>query len=260
MQYRKIVIKDKQQSKSSTKDSLLDELLVLRNITSKEQKDKFLNPSRDYFISPYAFLDMEKAKNRIFEAIEKNQKILIWGDFDCDGVTSSSILYKALKSINANVEVFIPDRLLHGHGLNSKELIKLISKEKVKLVITVDCGISNISEVNLLKGLGIDVIITDHHTTEGEIPNAFAIINPQIKDAIKTDVSIENITSLSYNSGSAIAYKLAVSLLENIENDDLKDELLVISACGIVADVVPLIGENRSMVSVALNILNQKKE
>ena len=260
MQYRKIIIKDKQQSKSSTKDSLLDELLVLRNITSKEQKDKFLNPSRDYFISPYAFLDMEKAKNRIFEAIEKNQKILIWGDFDCDGVTSSSILYKALKSINANVEVFIPDRLLHGHGLNSKELIKLISKEKVKLVITVDCGISNISEVNLLKGLGIDVIITDHHTTEGEIPNAFAIINPQIKDAIKTDVSMENITSLSYNSGSAIAYKLAVSLLENIEDDDLKDELLVISACGIVADVVPLIGENRSMVSVALNILNQKKE
>ena len=260
MQYRKIAVKEKQLIKSSTKDSLLDELLALKNIVSDKEIDRFLNPSRDYFISPYAFLDMQKAKDRIFAAIEKKQKILVWGDFDCDGVTSSSILYKALMALGADVEVFIPDRLLHGHGLNSKELIKFISKDKVKLVITVDCGISNISEVNLLRGLGIDVIITDHHTSDGEIPNAYAIINPQVDNAIKEDVLIDDITSLSYNSGSAIAYKLAVALLENVDNNDLKDELLIISACGLVADVVPLIGENRSMVAVALELLNSKKE
>ena len=260
MQYRKIAIKEKLQTKSSTKDSLLDELFVLKNIVSESEVNKFLNPSRDYFISPYAFLDMKKAKDRIFDAIDKNQRILVWGDFDCDGVTSSSILYKALKELKADVITFIPDRLLHGHGLNSKELIKFISKERVKLVITVDCGISNISEVNLLKGLGVDVIITDHHTADGEIPNAYAIINPQVDNAIKEDVSVEDITSLSYNSGSAIAYKLAFALLENVDNNDLKDELLIISACGIVADVVPLLGENRSMVAVALELLNQKKE
>ena len=260
MQYRKIAIKEKPLIKSSTKDSLLDELLALKNIVKEEDVQKFLNPSRDYFISPYAFSDMQKAKDRIFEAIEKEQKILVWGDFDCDGVTSSSILYKALKKIGADVDVFIPDRLLHGHGLNSKELIKFISKEKVKLVITVDCGISNINEVNLLKGLGIDIIITDHHTADGEIPNAYAIINPQVMGAIKEDIPVEDITSLTYNSGSAIAYKLACALLDKIDDNDLKDELLIISACGIVADVVPLIGENRSMVALALEILNQKQE
>ena len=256
MQYRKIAIKEKQLSESSTKDSLLDELLALKNITSSTDIKKFLNPSRDYFISPYAFSDMKKAKDRVLTAIEKKQKILVWGDFDCDGVTSSSILYKALTELGADVIVFIPDRLLHGHGLNSKELIKFISKEKVKLVITVDCGISNISEVNLLRGLGVDVIITDHHAADGETPNAYAIINPQVDNAMEENVLIEDITSLSYNSGSAIAYKLAIALLEEVKNDYLKDELLVISACGIVADVVPLIGENSSMVAVALELLN----
>ncbi len=260
MQYRKIAIKEKQLIKSSTKDSLLDELLALKNITSSTDIKIFLNPSRDYFISPYAFSDMKKVKDRILAAIEKKQKILVWGDFDCDGVTSSSILYKALTELGADVIVFIPDRLLHGHGLNSKELIKFISKEKVKLVITVDCGISNISEVNLLKGLGVDVIITDHHAADGKIPEAYAIINPQVNNSIKEDVPIKDIISLSYNSGAAIAYKLAVALLEENKNDDLKDELLIISACGIVADVVPLVGENRSIVAVALELLNQKKE
>ncbi len=261
MQYRKIKIKENTNKiKSSTKDSFLDELLALRNLVNEKDIKKFLNPTKQDLISPYAFLDMEKTKNRIFEAIEKKQKILIWGDFDCDGVTSSAILYKALKKLNADFINFIPDRLLHGHGLNSKELLKFISKEKVKLVITVDCGISNVSEVNLLKGLNVDTIITDHHSTDTELPNAYCIINPQVKNALKEDLSFEEIQSLSSNCGAGIAYKLAMALLENIDDNNLKDELMLIAACGTIADVVSLLGENRALVSEALNILNTKKE
>ena len=132
MKYRKIAVKEKSNNIiQKTKDSLLNELLALRNLNTEKEIEKFLNPKKTDFISPYAFLDMKKAKERIFEAIEKEQTILIWGDFDCDGVTSSAVLYKALNALKANVISFIPDRLLHGHGLNSKELLKLVSKEKV---------------------------------------------------------------------------------------------------------------------------------
>ncbi len=260
MNYRKIAVKNHDSIESSSKNSLLDELLAVRSITKKENIEHFLNPSRDDFISPFEFSDMKKSVERIREGIEKKQKILIWGDFDCDGVTSTTILFKALTEIEADVTPYIPDRLTQGHGLNSKELLKLVAKEHVKLVITVDCGISNIKEVSLLKGLGVDTIITDHHTTDIELPNAYAIINPQVQGAINSDLSAQKIEYLTYNSGSIVAYKLAMALLENSENNDLKEELLVIASCGAVADVVPLLGENRAMVSVALDLINSKKE
>ena len=261
MQYRKIALKEKKQkAKSSTKDSLLDELLALKNLVNKNEIDKFLNPSKKDFITPYAFKDMQKAKERILSAIEKNETILIWGDFDCDGVSSASVLYKALKKLKANVITFIPDRLLHGHGLNSKELLRFIAKQRVKLVITLDCATSNVSEVNLLKSFGVDTIITDHHSTDTELPKAYCIINPQVKDSIDENLAIEDITSLTYNSGSIISYKLAMALLEDVDDFILKDELLIMASFGAIADVVPLLGENRSMVSVALEIINTKKE
>lgn len=255
MLYRKIEVKNPQEKN----DDILSRLLKARDLNTKEEIENFLNPKMSDFISPYVFCDMKKAVSRIEQAIEKEEKILIWGDFDCDGVTSSAILYKALKELSANVIKFIPDRLLHGHGLNSKELIKLIAKEKIKLVITVDCGISNISEINLLKGLKVDTIITDHHSTDTELPDAYAIINAQVKGALSDDLSVEDIISLTYNSGSVAAYKLAIALLEKNSNQNLKDELLVIAACGAVADVVPLLGENRSIVAMALKILNEKQ-
>ncbi len=261
MQYRKIKIKEKTNKvESSTKDSLLDELLALKNLTTEEQIKKFLNPDEQDFISPYAFLDMEKAVKRIFEAIEKGQKILVWGDFDCDGVTSSAIMYKTLTALGADVMTFIPDRLLHGHGLNSKELLKFAAKERVKLVVTVDCGISNVSEVKLLKGLGIDTIITDHHSTDAEIPQGYAIINAQVKNSIKEDLKMDEISSMTCYSGSITAYKLSMALLENFENKNLKEELLIIASMGAIADIVPLLGEVRAMVSVSLKLLNEKKE
>lgn len=260
MNYKKINLKERKKLKCSTKDSILDELLALRNIDTEEKIEKFLNPKREDFIDIYAFSDMKKAKDRILKAIKDNQKILVWGDFDCDGVTSSSILYKTLDKLGADFEVFIPDRLLHGHGLNSKELLRFASKDKIKLVITVDCGISNIKEVALLKGLGVDTIITDHHTTDIELPNAYAIINPQVKGALDDTLSVDDIEALTYNSGSVVAYKLAMALLEDIKDEDLKDELLTVASCGAIADVVPLRYENRAIVKYGLELLNKKKE
>lgn len=259
MQYRKIELKKQDKKiKYSTKDSLLDRLLLNRGLVLEDEIEEFLNPDKKPLISPYAFLDMKKAKDRILKAIEKKENILIWGDFDCDGVTSSTVLYKALKKLDAKVSVFIPDRLKDGHGLNSKELIKFISKDKIKLVITVDCATTNKTEVALLKSFKVDTIITDHHTVDDTIANAYAIINPQLKGALKEDLKINDITSLTYNSGSVVAYKLASALLEDTKDDDLKEELLVIAALGAIADVVPILGENRSMVSKALEILNTK--
>ncbi|MBQ8476431.1 DHH family phosphoesterase [bacterium] len=260
MNYKKIALKQFDKIKSSSNDYLLDELLAARGITKEEEIEKFLNPSLSDFISPFAFLDMEKAKKRIFEAIEKKQKILIWGDFDCDGVTSTTILYKALSFLGADILTFIPDRLTQGHGLNSKQLLTFASKEHIKLVITVDCGISNLKEISLLKGLGVDTIVTDHHTTDIELPCAFAIINPQVTGALDEKLSASDIASLTYNSGSVVAYKLAMALLEGNNNQDLFDELLVIAASGAIADVVPLLGENRAIVTCALELLNAKKE
>ena len=262
MKYRKIAVKKlNNEIKSSTKDSVLDELLALRGLDSSEKIEKFLNPSRDDFISPYAFCDMEKAVKRINSAIEKGEKILVWGDFDCDGVTSSTILYKALCALEADVDAFIPDRLAHGHGLNSSILLKYCAKEKIKLVITVDCGISDHKEIGLLKSFNVDTILTDHHSADGdELPLAYAIINPQVKGAIDEGLSVDDIQSLTYNSGSIVAYKLAMALLEDVKDDNLKDELLTIASSGAIADVVPLLGENRAMVTVALNLLNTKGE
>ncbi len=261
MKYQKIVLKQNENKvESSTKNKLLDELLALRNICSKVKIESFLNPSKKDLISPYAFKDMQKAKTRILEAIEKKENILVWGDFDCDGVTSSAIVYKALKKLGANVEVFIPNRITHGHGLNNKELIKQVSKNKIKLVITVDCGVSNVKEVALLKSFKVDTIITDHHSLDGDLPDACCIINPNVNQALKDDLTMDEITSLSCNSGSHVAYKLAIALLEDIEDDILKTELLIIAATGVIADVVPLIGENRALVTIALELLNTKKE
>ncbi len=258
MQYRKIILKE-QKEKINAKNELLNRILALRGLVKEEEINKFLNPKKEDFVSPFAFSDMEKAKNRINSAIQNNEKILVWGDFDCDGVTSTSILYKALKKLNANVITFIPDRLEHGHGLNTKKLIQLYTKEKFKLVITVDCGVSNVSEVNLLNGFKIDTIITDHHSTDRELPNAYAIINPQVKGAIKEETKVEDITSMTYNSGSVVAYKLAIALLNDIDDEELKNELLIIASCGAIGDVVPILGENRAMVTLALDLLNTKQ-
>jgi single-stranded-DNA-specific exonuclease len=182
--------------KEVIKNPLLAKLLANRGIKTKIEAQKFLEPKNTALIKPDSFCDMEKSVKRIKKAIENKEKILVWGDFDADGVTSSALLYKVFSTCNANFINFIPSRQEHGHGLDTRELIKLVSKDKIKLVITVDCGISDVRAVDLLNSFKIDTIITDHHSAPDILPNAYAILNPKAPDALRSELSVEDITSL----------------------------------------------------------------
>lgn len=237
--------------KEVTGSGIIAGLLINRGITTPEEAKAFLNPSEIKISPPDVFEDMPKAVNRIFEAIKKQERVIIYGDFDADGVTSTSLLYKALKHIGANVGYFIPDRMDEGHGLNKAAVCRLISQEKAKLIITVDCGISNVAEVKLAESLGTRVIITDHHEAPEILPAAFATINPKLLD--------NDPTGLKYLAGAGVALKLAQALLEHAGKPEYLEELIHIAAIGTVGDVVPLLGENRAIVHKGLELISSKK-
>lgn len=238
--------------------TLIERLLSARGITKKTDIKNFLNPLDMKMSEPKAFCDMEKATERIVEAIEENQKILIYGDFDADGITSTSVLIKTLKHLNANVDYYIPDRENEGHGMNTKTLVKIMaSKKKPKLLITVDCGISNTEEVKFLSTFGVDIIITDHHEAPEELPPAFAIINPKAPNALDEKLSAGKILELTSLAGCGVAFKLAQSLLQNYKKTEFIYELLPLVAVGTVADIVPLIGENRYFVIKGLELISK---
>lgn len=233
--------------------NIIAKLLLNRNITSPEQAIAFLNPESQKLTSPYIFDHMKKAVERINQAAVNQEKIIVWGDFDADGVTSTSLLYKALKYIDANVDFYIPDRSNEGHGLNSASILKLISAQKAKLIITVDCGISSMAEIALAKGFNTDIIITDHHEPPEVLPPAFAIINPKVHQ------ESENPSNLEYLAGVGVAYKLAQAVLESNNKEQYTENLLHLAAIGSIADVVPLIGENRTIVAKGLKLIETKR-
>ncbi len=242
--------------KTEKKDSILKSLLISRGIIENEQEEEFLNPLENNLSNPYIFADMKKAKKRIISAIEKQELILIWGDFDADGVTSTAILYKTLKELGANFDYIIPEREKMGHGINTKFLLPYIAKKKPKVLITVDCGISNEKEIALVKNFGIDVILTDHHKAPDILPEAYAIINPKAPNSLDEKLSITEIKKVSELAGAGVAHKLASALLEDNNNQILKDEILVLAAVGTIADVVPLLYENRTIAAKGLDLIN----
>ena len=161
--------------------TLLAKILVNRGIVDSKQIKVFLEPQRHDFHNPFDMLDMEMAVNRIIEAINNKEKTIIYGDYDVDGITSITVLKKFLNERGLDVDYYIPNRLEEGYGLN-KEAIEEIAKKGYKLMITVDCGISGVEEVELANSLGIETIITDHHEQLDVLPNAYAIINPKRRD------------------------------------------------------------------------------
>lgn len=253
---------DNKAGKSSKEDDLLCTLLKSRGLAENEFEE-FLNPLNCALSSPYIFSDMKKAVERIKTAISNKELILIWGDFDADGVTSTAILYKTLRALGANFDYIIPDREKMGHGINSKFILPYIAKKKPKVMITVDCGISNNKEVSLLKNFGVDVILTDHHKAPDILPEAFAIINPKAPNSLDEKLSIAEIKNVSELAGAGVAYKLASALLEtpnalqNKEIEDLKNEILILSCVGTIADVVPLLHENRVIAAKGLELINK---
>ena len=233
------------------------QLLFNRDLDNQEKIDQFLNP--DYgsdLYDPFLFSEMEKVVKRIFLAIEKQEKIVVYGDYDADGVCSSVVMVETLKNFGAQVEVYIPFRETEGYGLNLAAAKELIN-QGVNLVITVDCGISNKNEVELLNQGGVDVIITDHHHQPLELPKAFAIIN-------------QNLTREKYPfkklAGCGVAFKVVQGLITKQAEYKIKQLpegfekwLLDLVAIGTIADLQPLLGENRVLVKYGLVVLNKTK-
>lgn len=237
---------------------LLAQLLLSRNIDTDEKAEIFLNPEKYDYLPFSVFNDAKKVLDRIKFAVENQEKVVIYGDFDTDGVTSTAILYKTLKKIGANVDYYLPDRDSENHGLNNNAIIKLISKHKAKLIITVDCGVSNNAEVNLAQTFKTDVIISDHHEAPDELPKAFAMINPKAKGVLNEKLSSSEIESLCYLSGAGVALKIATAVLEEYGCPEFFEEILPIAAMGTIGDIVPLLLENRRIVYSGLKSIQNK--
>ncbi len=237
---------------------LLARLLANRGITEPEQIRAFLNLEDYQPHSGWELPDMQPAVERILKAIEGNQAILIYGDFDVDGITGTSVLYETLKKhLKANVSFYIPDRATEGHGLNTAALIRLTSSRNVKLVITTDTGITNFAEVSLLNGLGVDTIVTDHHALPENLPPAIANVNSQ---RLLTEVDPDH--PMGHLCGAGVAFKLCEILLEKLldatQARQAAENLLDIVAVGTVVDMVPLVHENRWLVYRGLQVLNRR--
>ena len=220
----------------------LDEIFVLllieRGIKTASEARAFLYPELDDMCSPMIFKGMEDGARLVKEHIAKGSRILIFGDYDCDGIGASAILYLTLKELNSNVEVFIPTRVEDGYGLSLDTLKRVVASKAPNLIITVDCGIGSIEEVDYAKSQGIDVLITDHHEPGDVLPNTI-IIDPKAQ---------ENAPELC---GAGVAYKLAEMLTDRISVRKYLD----ICAISTIADLVPLKGENRIIARHGLKML-----
>ncbi len=230
--------------------TLLAKILVNRGIVDSKQIKIFLEPQRHDFHNPFCMLDMEKAVNRIIEAINNKEKTIIYGDYDVDGITSITVLKKFLNERGLVVDYYIPNRLEEGYGLN-KEAIEEIAKKGYKLMITVDCGISGIEEIELANSLGIETIITDHHEQLCILPNAYAIINPKRKD---------NTYPFRGLAGVGVVFKViqAISMKLNLDEKEYLKYLDLV-CIGTISDIVPLVNENRVIAKLGLKLVECTK-
>lgn len=221
------------------------EILYHRGIESKEGLEQFLKADLSALHDPYLLNDMEKAVIRIKEAIENFETILVYGDYDADGMTSASIMKETLEMMGAESIVYLPNRFTDGYGPNQSVYKYFIEQENVSLIITVDNGVAGHEAISYAQAQGVDVIVTDHHSMPKELPEAFAIIHPEHPDA---DYPFKKL------AGCGVAFKLASALLETVPT-----ELLDLVAIGTVADMVSLQDENRILVKNGLQVLKSSE-
>jgi len=231
-------------SESLNISSLVASLLVNRGIDTIEEAEAFLYPAKQSFYDPFLFDDMHKAVQRIREAINKEERILVFGDYDADGVSSTAVMVTTLQELGGLVDCYIPNRFTEGYGPNEKAF-RWAKEEGFSLIITVDTGIAALNEAKLAKELGIDLIITDHHEPGPILPEAFAIIHP------KKPGSTYPFKELA---GVGVAFKLSHALLGEVPK-----HLLDITAIGTIADLVSLRGENRLIASLGIQALQTTK-
>lgn len=237
-------------SQENNINKLIATILSNKGITEKEQIEKFLNPTRSDFHDPYNMPDMEKAVERILKAKQNNEKVIIYGDYDVDGITSITVLKSFLKDIGIDAAYYIPNRIDEGYGLNIPA-VENIAKEGYNLMITVDCGITCIDEINRANELGMEVIVTDHHEVGDSLPNAIAVVDCKRKD---------NKYQCRDLAGVGVAFKLTQALAIKLGLDE-KEYLkyLDIVCIGTISDIVPLVDENRVISKLGLMLVNQTK-
>lgn len=227
----------------------ISQILSNRGIYNEKDAEIFMNPSLEYLRDPFLMKDMKKATDRIKKAIENKERIYIYGDYDVDGVSSTSVLYLYFKSIDFPVKYYIPNRLEEGYGIN-EDAIKKIHDDGCDLIITVDCGITSVKEVELANDLGIDVIITDHHECQSEIPDAFAIVNPKQEDCNYP---------FDMLCGCGVAFKMIQALTDEEEFKTSMFDYLEIVTLATICDIVPLVDENRIIVKNGLKLMKEGK-
>lgn len=234
------------------------QLLYNRELkTESEIADFFRSDYDANLFDPFLFKDMERAVKRIFEAIAGRQKIMIYGDYDADGVCSTAVLYQTLQGLGAEPEIYIPFREGEGYGLNKKAVESFIN-QKFDLLITVDCGVANKDEIAELQAAGIDVIVTDHHEEPLQLPEPLALINPHVKGCGYPESAL---------CGAGVAFKLVQAIMKWQEQNDSPLKLPVgfekwrldLVAVATVGDIVPLIKENRVLVKYGLKVLAQTR-
>ena len=238
-------------SKKNNVSRLLSKVMLSRGFTDDAEVQKFLHPKLDELYDPFLINDMDIAVNRIMEACERKEKVTIYGDYDVDGITSIAVLKSFLLEQGMNVDHYLPSRLEEGYGLNN-DAIKKIYEQGTKLLITVDCGISAFNEIEYANELGIEVIVTDHHECPEKLPNAVAVLDPKREDSTYPFSSLAGV-GVSFKLIQAISYKL---------NLDRKKYLkyLDIVCLGTVADIVPLLDENRIIVNYGLILMRQTRK
>ena len=221
--------------------SIAERLLSVRGLTLED-----INLPYDHIPSPYLINDMEFAVMRVIEALKNNENILIFGDFDGDGITATTVMMRALKDLGGNVEYFIPERLVDGYGINMESCKKFVKEKKYSLIITVDCGITAIDEIEYLMSNNIDVIVTDHHKTKDTLPNCIAVIDNQ-----RTD----NTYPFKEICGAMMAYKFVAAIMEELGRKGDEKKYIIPAMIGTITDVMPLVKENRAIVKEGLKAL-----
>jgi len=228
--------------------TVIAQILVYRGIKNFDEAESFFRTDWQHLYDPYLMQDMEKAVKRVHQAIKNKEHIFIYGDYDVDGITSSSLLYLFLTKMGCEVDFYIPNRLKEGYGL-SETGIEQAQKVDTSLIITVDCGITAVEEVARARELGMDVIVSDHHEPGEELPNANAILDP------KRDSCNYPFKELA---GVGVAFKLVQAVSESLNLDvSTYREYVDLVALGSAADIVPLVDENRLLVKKGLEKLNQ---
>ncbi len=236
-------------------NSVTAALLVNRNILDSERAARFLNPMLSQMRSPFALKDVDHAAERIAAAIDDSEKILIFGDYDVDGITSTTVLYKFLRYAGADVSYYIPHRIDEGYGLSAGHVTDIAIPEKAGLIITVDCGSGSHEAVETARNAGIDIIVTDHHNISDNMPRAYAVVNPKRGDC---DAGFENL------AGVGVAFCLVICLRKYLRDHgfwetrvepNLRDFCDLV-ALGTIADVVPLVDENRIFSRTGLQMIN----